>query len=116
MRRNRRRHTRGPDGQHHRQRTRRRGLAGPGVLPRDGLDADTGEVLDAVEALIGQGNADPVTIWEITWTLWDITAFYCPECRLNYCSLDWDVNFAVNPGSHDCILGSCPNGHRHLLG
>jgi hypothetical protein len=78
--------------------------------------ADTGEVLDAVEALIEQGNADPATIREITWTLWDITAFYCRECRLNYCSLDWDVNFAVNPGSHDCILGSCPNGHRHLLG
>lgn len=77
---------------------------------------DAGEVLDAVQALIEQGNADPVTIREVAWALCDITAFYCPECRLNYCSLDWDVNFAVNPGSRDCILGSCPNGHRHLLG
>ena len=78
--------------------------------------AGTGEVLDAVEALIQQGNADPVTIREVTDALWDVTAFYCPECGLNYCSLDWDVHFAVNAGSHDCIIGTCPDGHRHLLG
>jgi hypothetical protein len=78
--------------------------------------ADTGEVLDAVRALIEQGNVDPVTVREVSWTLWDVTAFYCPECRLNFCLLDWDVHFAVNPGSHDSIIGTCPNGHRHLLG
>jgi hypothetical protein len=77
---------------------------------------DTGDALDAVQALIEQGNVDPVTIREITWTLWDVTPFYCPECRLNYCSLDWNMHFAVNGGSHDCIIGHCPNGHRHLLG
>ena len=48
--------------------------------------ADTCDVLDAVRVLIDQGNVDPVTIREITWALWDITPFYCPECRLNYCS------------------------------
>jgi len=78
--------------------------------------ADTDDVLDAVQALIEQGNADPVTIREIDWALWDITPFYCPECQLNYCSLDWDIHFAVNGESHDCIIGTCPNGHRHLLG
>jgi hypothetical protein len=78
--------------------------------------AGTGEVLDAVQALIEQGNVDPVTMREVSWTLWDVTAFYCPECRLNFCRLDWDVRFAVNPESHDCIIGTCPNGHRHLLG
>lgn len=76
---------------------------------------DAGDVLDAVQALIEQGNADPVTIREISWTLSDITPFYCPECRLNYYSLDWDMHFAVNPGSHDCNIGTCPSGHRHLL-
>jgi hypothetical protein len=80
------------------------------------LHADTGDVVEAVQALIEQGNADPVTIREITWTLWDITPFYCPECRLNYCSLDWNVHFSVRAGTYDCIIGSCPNGHRHLLG
>lgn len=78
--------------------------------------ADSGDVLDAVQALIEQGNADPGTMREITWTLWDITPFYCPECRLNYCRLDWNMHFAVNEGSHDCIIGRCPNGHQHLLG
>jgi predicted RNA-binding Zn-ribbon protein involved in translation (DUF1610 family) len=77
---------------------------------------DTGDVLDAVQALIEQGNVDPVTIREITWALWDITPFYCPECRLNYCSLDWNTHFSVRAGTCDCIIGSCPNGHRHLLG
>jgi hypothetical protein len=78
--------------------------------------ADTGDVLDAVQELIERGKVDPVTIREISWTLWDITPFYCPECRLNYCSLDWDMHFSVNEWSHDCIIGTCPNGHRHLLG
>lgn len=78
--------------------------------------AGTGEVLDAVQALIEQGKVDPVTVREVSWTLWDVTAFYCPECRLNFCSPDWSMHFAVNPGSHDCIIGTCPNGHQHLLG
>lgn len=78
--------------------------------------ADTGDVVDAVQALIDQGNVDPVTIREISWALWDITPFYCPECGLNYCSLDWDMHFAVSEGSYDCIIGTCPDGHRHLLG
>jgi hypothetical protein len=76
----------------------------------------TGDVLDAIEALIGQGKVDPVTIQAVSWSLWEITAFYCPECRLNYCRLDWDTQFVVNQGCHDCIMGTCPNGHRHLLG
>lgn len=56
--------------------------------------ADTGDVLDAVQALIEQGNVDPVTMREITWTLWDVTPFYCPECRLNYCDLNWNKSAA----------------------
>jgi hypothetical protein len=98
--------------------------AGEASAGRDGLvldyflgtiwHADTGDVLDAVQALIEQGNADPVTIREITWALWDITPFYCPECRLNYCSLDWNIHFSVRAGTHDCIIGTCPGGH--LLG
>jgi predicted RNA-binding Zn-ribbon protein involved in translation (DUF1610 family) len=78
--------------------------------------ADTGDVVDAVQALIEQGNADPATMREIAWALWDITPFYCPECQLNYCSLDWSMHFSVRAGTCDCIIGSCPNGHRHLLG
>ena len=77
---------------------------------------DTGDVVDAVQALIDQGNVDPATMREIDWALWDVMPFYCPECRLNYCSLDWIMHFSVRAGTYDCIIGSCPNGHRHLLG
>jgi hypothetical protein len=77
---------------------------------------DTGDVVDAVQALIDQGNVDPATIREISWALWDVTPFYCPECRLNYCGPDWIMHFSVRAGTHDSIIGSCPNGHRHLLG
>ena len=54
--------------------------------------------------LAAELHVDPVTIREITWALWDITPFYCPECRLNYCSLEWNMHFSVT------------SGHRHLLG
>jgi predicted RNA-binding Zn-ribbon protein involved in translation (DUF1610 family) len=77
---------------------------------------DTGDVVDAVQALIDQGNVDPATIREISWAPWNVTPFYCPKCRLNYCSPDWIMHFSVRAGTYDCIIGSCPNGHRHLLG
>jgi hypothetical protein len=38
------------------------------------------------------------------------------NARLNYCSLDWKMHFSVRAGTYDCIIGSCPNEHRHLLG
>jgi predicted RNA-binding Zn-ribbon protein involved in translation (DUF1610 family) len=78
--------------------------------------ADTGDVLDAVQALIEQGNVDPAAIREVSWTLWDVTPFYCPECGLNYCSADWDTCVDFNVGLYDCILSICPNGHRHIVG
>lgn len=77
--------------------------------------ADEAGILDAVEALIEQGNVDPVAIRGISWTLWDITPFYCPECGLNYCSRDWDTYADFNVGVYDCIMGTCPNGHRHIV-
>ena len=73
-------------------------------------------ILDAVQALIEQGNVDPAAIRGISWTLWDITPFYCPECGLNYCSSDWDIYVDFNVGFYDCIIGICPNGHRHIVG
>jgi len=73
-------------------------------------------VLDAVQALIEQGSVDPVAIRAVNWALWEVTPFYCPECGLNYCGADWDTWVDFNVGHYDCILGVCPNGHRHLVG
>ena len=73
-------------------------------------------ILEAVQALIEQGNVDPAAIRAVSWTLWDVTPFYCPECELNYCGADWDICIEFNVGLYDCILGICPNGHRHIVG
>jgi hypothetical protein len=121
VRRNHRRRARHPCEQHPRRRAVVRGTGAREWLVLDYFlgtvwHADTGDVLDAVQALIEQGNVGPVTMREIAWALWDVTPFYCPECRLNYCSLDWNMHFSVRAGTCDCIIGSCPNGHRHLLG
>jgi hypothetical protein len=35
---------------------------------------------------------------------------------LNYCSADWEISVDFNVGFYDCILGVCPNGHRHIVG
>ena len=78
--------------------------------------AESAGILDAVQALIEQGNVDPVAMRAISWTLWNVTAFYCPECRLNYCGRDWDISVHFILGFHDCIMGTCPNGHRHIVG
>ena len=78
--------------------------------------AQEGGILDAVQALIEQGNVDPAAIRAVSWTLWDVTPFYCPECELNYCRADWDIYVEFNVGLYDCVLGICPNGHRHLVG
>lgn len=69
-------------------------FAGTGKCQTDGpvLDCFLGTswrveaagILDAVQALIEQGNVDPAAIREISWTLWYITPFYCPECGMNY--------------------------------
>lgn len=72
-------------------------------------------VLDAVQALIEQGNVDPVAMRAISWTLWNVTPFYCPECRLNYCARDWDTSVHFILGFQDCIMGICPSGHQHLV-
>ena len=99
--------------------------AGTQTPDRDGLVLDyflgtawyaqTGEILDTVQALIDQGHVDPLAIREIDWAFWEITPFYCPDCGLNYCSSDWETYVLVDEGFYDCTMGTCPNGHRHTL-
>jgi hypothetical protein len=78
------------------------------------LSAGSG-MLDAVQALIEQGEIDPEAIRELGRDLWELTPFYCPDCQLNYCSGDWDTRVLTDDGFYDCTRGRCPNGHEHLL-
>jgi hypothetical protein len=70
------------------------------------------ESLDAVQALIDQGSADPVAIRQVNP---DLAPFYCPDCELNYCAKDWDTHVMLDDGFYDCTMGTCPNGHRHMV-
>ena len=90
------------------------GLVLDGFLGTSRHAAPTG-ILDAVQALIERGNVDPVAIRAISSTLWNVTPFYCPECRLNYCGRDWDISVEFILGHHDCIMGVCPSGHQHIV-
>jgi hypothetical protein len=96
------------------------GLEPPGRLILDCFlgttrRAQDAETLNAVQALIEQGNVDPAAIRALSWDLWEITPFYCAECGLNYCARDWDTYFDFNL-MYDCIMGICPNGHRPIVG
>jgi hypothetical protein len=71
--------------------------------------------LDAVQALIEQGNVDPVAIRDLDWRLWELTPFYCPDCGLNYCGSDWETYVLFDEGFYDCTNGRCPEGHEHML-
>lgn len=109
-----------PCGHHrrHRAAVRRELTAGGLVLDcflGASWHAQAAGILDAVQALIEQGNVDPIAIQGISWTLQDITPFYCPECGLNYCSRDWDIYADFNVGFYDCIMGTCPNGGQHIV-
>lgn len=75
---------------------------------------ETAGIVDQMQALIEQGNVDPVAIREISWTLCYVTPFYCPERGLNYCASDWDTYIEFNVAQDACIMGICPNGHRHI--
>ena len=95
------------------------------IPDRDGLvldyflgtawQAESAEVLDAVQALVEQGNVAPAAIRDVSWALREVTPFYCPDCGLSYCSRDWDTCVVSDEGFYDCTEGACPNGHRHVL-
>lgn len=95
------------------------------VPARDGLVLDgfigtawcavSGEMLDAVKALIDQERVNPVAVRGISWTFCEITPFFCPDCGLNYCIMEWDTSVLFDDGLYDRTEGACPDGHQHTL-
>jgi hypothetical protein len=77
--------------------------------------AEPAGILDAVQAIIGQGNVDPAAIRAISWELCDVTPFYCPECPAEPLRQGLGHLRHFIPGFQDCIMGICPNGHRHIV-
>jgi hypothetical protein len=74
--------------------------------------AASAAALDAVQAIIDGGNADPVSLRQLNW---ELAPFYCPDCELNYCRDDWSTQVLTDDGFYDCTIGTCPNGHRHMV-
>jgi hypothetical protein len=70
---------------------------------------ETSEIVDAVQALIDQGNVDPLAIREVSWTVWEITPFYCPDCQLNYCGSGTPSSSSTT-GSTTAPRASAPTG------
>jgi predicted RNA-binding Zn-ribbon protein involved in translation (DUF1610 family) len=68
--------------------------------------------VDAVQAILDAGGADPAALRRIGR---DLAPFYCPDCELNYCGADWHAEVLWDEGFYDCTMGTCPHGHRHLL-
>ncbi|HEY0937607.1 MAG TPA: hypothetical protein VGD91_28190 [Trebonia sp.] len=68
--------------------------------------------LDAVQALVDEGDADPVALRRFKP---DLAPFYCPDCDLNYCARDWHPSVVLDEGFYDCTMGTCPHGHRHRV-
>jgi hypothetical protein len=69
-------------------------------------------VVDPVQALIDEGNADPLALRAISW---ELAPFCCPDCQLNYCKDDWNINIVFDENFYDYTMGTCPNGHQYVV-
>ena len=78
--------------------------------------AQSAEVLDAVQALIEAGNVDPAAIRGISLALRGGTPFYCPDCGLELLQRGLGHLRRVRRGLLRLHRGTCPNGHRHVPG
>jgi hypothetical protein len=68
--------------------------------------------VDAVQAMLDAGGADPAALRRIGR---ELAPFYCPDCELNYCRADWNAEVFFDEGFYDRTVGTCPHGHRHVL-
>jgi hypothetical protein len=69
-------------------------------------------VVDAVQALIDEGDVDPLALRDINL---ELAPFYCPDCQLNYCRSDWNINIVFDEGFYDYTMGTCPQGHQYVV-
>jgi predicted RNA-binding Zn-ribbon protein involved in translation (DUF1610 family) len=72
-------------------------------------DAST---LTAFQEIVSGDAADPAALRQIDW---ELAPFYCPDCGLNHCRADWNTLVLADEGFYDCTMGTCPNGHRHMV-
>lgn len=64
-----------------------------------------------VELLSGD-VVDPVVLRGLDW---ELAAFCCDSCELNFCPTCWSTWVEYDEGFFDCMQGRCPHGHEQML-
>jgi hypothetical protein len=85
-------------------------LVATGVEGRVGF-AVPGEKLAPVLAAMRAGDADALHALNVEYT-----PFWCWKCRLAYCYRHWRLEVLMDDGFYDACYGTCPHGHRVVLG
>lgn len=65
-----------------------------------------------VELVSGVDVVDPLVVRRLDW---ELAAFCCVSCRLNYCPTCWTTWAEFDDGFFDCMRGRCPRGHEQML-
>lgn len=77
------------------------------------IGTTTGTASDAVARLVRESESlDPLHLRGLDW---ELAAFCCETCELNYCAACWDKRIEYDEGFYDCTRGRCPSGHEQLL-
>lgn len=77
------------------------------------VNVATGEASAGLAKLaIGAGVIDPLVVRRLDW---ELAAFCCSSCQLNYCSACWRTWIEFDDGFYDCTRGRCPHGHEQAL-
>jgi len=67
---------------------------------------------DLAQLISGVDLIDPLAVRRVDW---ELAAFCCRECELNYCSKCWSTWVEFDDGFFDCMRGHCPRGHEQKL-
>ena len=65
---------------------------------------ETGRIREAIADAAALHALDP-----------ELAPFYCPECDRTYCGDHWTTEDVFEDGFHECIRGTCPEGHARML-
>jgi len=67
---------------------------------------------DLADLISGLDEIDPLAVRRVDW---ELAAFCCHACQLNYCSKCWSTWIEFDEGFYDCMQGRCPRGHEQAL-
>lgn len=67
---------------------------------------------DVAELVSGLDELDPLVLRGLDW---ELAAFCCRVCELNYCSTCWSTWIEFDEGFYDMTRGRCPRGHEQAL-